>query len=212
VNDDDRTLEALRRAMREGDGRPPDPPTCPDPEAIWQAVRGVSDPDRTREVIKHLRGCPSCSEEWRAAMEPRTETVRRPSYTVRWAPLLAAALVIAAFGLFLVTRRPAPELPAVRASVEPEILSELDEQAPLPRERFLLRWQAVGDDARYGVTIDRRDLTRVTEARNLDRPEFLVPESTLAEVPSGEQLVWRVEARLTDGRRITSKAFLVRLE
>jgi hypothetical protein len=39
-------------------------------------------------------------------------------------------------------------------------------------------------------------------------PELLVPSSALANVKSGDQLLWQVEVRLPNGRQIPSETYV----
>jgi hypothetical protein len=61
------------------------------------------------------------------------------------------------------------------------------------------------------VTVARRDLEVLTVARELERPEFVVPGDVLSRLAPGESLLWQVEATLADGRKVRSATFSVRL-
>lgn len=224
MNGDDRTINALRRAFTSGTEAAPPDVACPAPETIWDAVNlHLSAPER-RKVVEHLRICPACAAEWRAAMEPgdlrepgAARAARRPPALRElkvWLPLAAAAFLAVLAGLSIVLRHPGRSEPApsFRDGEGSEIRSLVPDRESLPRGRFALRWTPVEQDARYTLKVDRQDLTPVTVVRNLGRSWYQVPEETLAGVPSGETIVWRVEARLVDGTRVRSDAFLVRLE
>jgi len=207
----------LDEAFRAGEEDvPPDAAACPSTERVWDAARGELAAEPIHEVIKHLRTCSSCAAEWRAAMEPEAREAEAVLIAPwrRWAPLAAAAVLVVGVGLVVVLRQPdrVSDGTAMRTATGREIEPLVAEDQALPRERFLLRWAPVEEDARYTVKVDLRDLTRVTVARDLHEPEFLVPAEALKDVPSGATLVWRVEATLVDGSCVVSKAFLVRLE
>jgi hypothetical protein len=56
------------------------------------------------------------------------------------------------------------------------------------------------------------DLTELDSAAELASPEHLVPASVLGAVPGGSDVLWRVEARLPDGRMLTSPPFRTRVK
>jgi hypothetical protein len=219
---DARVVEALRSLFASGTEIPPHGENCPPAEKIWDAVREELDPGERREIVGHLKSCASCAAEWRSAMEPE-EMAERIATTLParplllrtlWLPVAAVAiLVLGATLVFILQQRGGVEdRPGYRAGEEERIRSLIPDGQILPRHRFLLRWSAIDEDARYTIKVDRRDLTPVTAARNLLGTEHQVPSEALAEIPSGATIVWRVEARLVDGRKVISEAFLVRLE
>jgi hypothetical protein len=191
--------------------------TCPTPEAIWDAVHAAVPPENAHEIVHHLAICPSCAADWRTAMH----TAERPAATtapaparIHWTGFAAAAAVILAAAL-LVVFRPGmlPGSSDVYRAPEGEtILSLVPEDEVLPRDAAVLRWTSVGDDARYTVEVNTLDLTPVARARDLTATEYRVPSEAMTDLPSGETVVWTVEAGLVDGRRITSKAFHNRIE
>jgi hypothetical protein len=209
-------VDAVRRSFATP-GPAPDPDACPATDRIWAASHGELDAGATGEVVDHLHACPSCAAEWRAAapaVEESTAATSSPagrrSPPVAWLAL-AATLIVAVGLVFLLRPGATFEAPAFRADQEPGIRSLIPEGAALPRDRFLLRWEPVEDDALYAVQVDRQDLTPVHDARDLGVSELLVPEEALQDVPAGATLVWRVEAHLVDGTRVRSGAFLVRV-
>jgi len=229
VKDDASVVEALRRAFVFHPDVPDSKASCPEPEQIWDAAHGDLDPSQTREVVGHLRGCASCAAEWSAAMGEREEpaemnraalAARRPipprrGLPTRWAWAAAAALlIVAAGGLAILVQRPfgTSDTSGSRTGAETGVRPLVADGETLPRERFLLRWEPVEEGALYSVKLFRPNLTPVSQARNLQQPEWLVPVETLSDLPSGETLAWRVEVQLVDGRRLMSGAFLVRLE
>jgi hypothetical protein len=82
----------------------------------------------------------------------------------------------------------------------------------LARTGVLLRWTAPAAAARYRVTVATPELATIHVSGWLSQPELVVPDAALKSLPSGQVLVWTVEAVLDDGRQISSRAFLVQLE
>src|SRR5689334_24928550 len=74
------------------------PESCPEPDRIWEAVRGELPPDEIREIVDHVAVCASCAEDWRIAAEferesqsQEREAVVRPFPVRRFQPWIAAA-------------------------------------------------------------------------------------------------------------------------
>jgi hypothetical protein len=105
-------------------------------------------------------------------------------------------------------RDPGP--PAMRAQDAPALRSLLPPAAALPRAACVLRWTDLG--ARYSVSVLSKDLRPLAAADGLERPEYTVPAAALEPVPTGGEIVWSVEARWPDGRRLVSPTFVSRLE
>jgi hypothetical protein len=203
---------ALREAQPRGD--------CPDPGTLWDAVHGATS-DEARAVVLHTAECPACAEAWRLAVEvgrgmKEAATATAPA-TRRGAPFawLAAAAAVAAIAIgtaALVGRGPQAERPLFRDSQPAGIRSLVPETAALPRSRCLLRWAGGPAGTRYNVEVATERLEVVDRARDLDRPEHLVPEQALAALPPGARLLWQVELRAPDGSRLTSATFVNRLD
>jgi hypothetical protein len=169
-----------------------------------------------------MASCPSCAYAWRIAMrserrvgaatDPTASRISGPRSTLR-PGLAAAAAVILGAALLAVFRSGLPvDLgEAYRAPERLEIVSLVPEHDDLPRENAILSWSAVEDDARYTVEIDTLDLTPVDRVRDLEATELRIPPEKLEGLESGEVIVWTVEARLIDGRRVKSKAFRHRI-
>jgi hypothetical protein len=187
---------------------------CASPEEIWDAVSGRLGQVRVGELVDHTIRCGDCAQLWRLAREahaageePRPATVVRPWRWVRWTGVGAAGLAAAAM-LLLVARRPAVENPE-RGSPEARIVSTTARE--LPREAFLLRWAPVGPGARYHIEVVLADLTEIDRAAELQTPERQVPVAALERVPSGTDVLWRIEARLPDGETVSSAPFRTRI-
>jgi hypothetical protein len=83
---------------------------------------------------------------------------------------------------------------------------------PLPADAFVLRWTAGIEGARYDILVTDRRLTMIAEASSLSVPEYTVPTENLAEVESGDVVLWQVESHHPDGRKVTSPTFATQLE
>lgn len=206
-------------------------------------VNGTLEGDELHEVEEHLRSCVACRREVEELRElrrgiqrsaPRPPAGRlerlmdaleaerkgpRRSGPERWRRLAAAtvmaATVVAAVGLG-VWQRWSPQKPPAgeRAGNETEVLHSLVEpEATLPRQAFVLRWEAEPpwEDARFSVTVRTEDLTLVAEAHGLEETRYEVPAEALAALPAGARLFWWVEAVRPDGARRT-EVLEVRLE
>lgn len=212
----------LREAFQARTGGPPPGTTCPDPARIYDAARGALPPGETREVVEHLAVCPECAEAWRLAAafeeeagvadEPApvvTRSIWRPRLVAAAATLLAAAL---AAGLWWSVVTVPEQAPVYRAAGEAEIVSLLPEGEPLDREQPVLLWrlgpEAVPEGTTYDLQVSTAALEPVAEASELEEPRYQLPKEALADLPAGAQLLWRVEARTPDGRRIASPTFV----
>jgi hypothetical protein len=82
----------------------------------------------------------------------------------------------------------------------------------LPRDRFLLRWSPGPAGSTYTVRLSTVALSLLLEQDGLDGAELLVPSAALERAQAGDQLLWQIETRLPDGRRINSATFVVTLQ
>ncbi|HSL83677.1 MAG TPA: zf-HC2 domain-containing protein [Thermoanaerobaculia bacterium] len=226
IEDDAALREAF--AARTGPG-PGGPGACPAPQRIYDAARGALPPGEVRDVVEHLAACPECAEAWRLAAaleeEARAGGVadavapgadRRPWYLqpVRLAATAALALVAVAVVWTVVQ---APEEEPVWRGGELEIRPLLPEGEALPRGEAVLRWTPVPEEDPEGTTYDLRVTTEdvftsVAEAEGLDEPRYAIPPEALEDLPPGTELLWRVEARLEDGRTVASPTFATPIE
>jgi hypothetical protein len=181
-----------------------------------------------REVVEHLAVCPECAEAWRlaAALEEEARAAgeeaafrgvpRQPWYLqpLRVAATLALALVAVAV-VWNVVQAP-EEAPVWRGDGELEIRSLLPEGEALPREEAELRWTPVpaGDPegTTYDLLVSTADLVSVAEADGLEEARYTLPADALEGLPPGTKLLWRVEARLEDGRTVRSPTFTTPVE
>lgn len=218
---------ALREAFAIEAGAPA-PERCPEPDRIYGAVRGKLPEDETRDLVDHLVACPECAEVWRLAVAFEEEAAaeggaaaprdRAPRRDLRaWWPAAAAVLVaVVAAGIWWSTGTGSQESAVFRAGGDEEIRSLVPEDEPLPRDEAVLRWTAVpeegAEETTYDLLVSTEDLEPLVEATELREARYRIPPERLEDVPSGSQLLWRVEARLADGRRIPSPTFFVRIE
>jgi hypothetical protein len=213
-------LRAALRAASEG-SRPRD--DCPPPERLWGTLQKELPAEARREVIEHLALCPACSEAWRMAIEMLPGPVPEASPARPWlpdwlgarpfVPLAAAAALVVAVGAGLLLDR-APDVrdePGYREGRSPQILSRVTEDEPLPRDDFRLRWSPGPQGTRYDVRVTTESLEPVASVTGRTEPEWLVPESALAPLPSGARLLWQVEMRLPGGERRDSETFAASL-
>lgn len=218
---------ALRQAFAAGAGAPATE-GCPDPDRIYAAVRGRLPADETRDLVDHVAVCPECAEAWRLAVAFEEEAAsggesaapgKRGSHPARpawWATAAAVLVAVVAAGVWWSTGPGAGEAPVYRAGGEEEIRSLVLEDDPLPREDAVLRWTAVpeggSEETTYDILVSTEDLDPVAEASELQEPRYRIAPDTLEGVPSGADLLWRVEARLPGGRRVASPTFVVRIQ
>lgn len=211
--------DTLRRAfalMSEAARRRPD---CPPEDRLWEAAHGQRSPEETRELADHVASCGACVEAWRLARElaqPRPTGARSGAHrhwrAASWGLAAAAALIVLAGAALWRMQVPQPAAPVMRAGADVALRSLVPESQPLPRARFLLKWSSAGDGASYDLYVVTEDLQNVASTRGLRTNEFLVPEKSLSALPAGAIIVWRVSARLPDGRGVASPSFIQRLE
>jgi hypothetical protein len=208
VTDDD-----LRRVLLET--APASRAGCPGSDALAAAAAGGPPSPEREAVIEHLGRCRDCAQDllalrpfepWARATAGRLQGTGR----VRWpAWAAAAAVAVIGLGLLLPWRHPHP---VVRTQEGPAIRSLLPESSSLPRDRCVLRWSDAGQGARYGVSVLSKDLQPLAAADGLEHPDYAVPPGVLQAVPPGGEIVWSVETRWPDGRRLASPAFVTRLD
>jgi len=194
---------------------------CPSAERIWDGVHGRLASGEAKGIALHLAECPSCAADWRLAMRSAERSagtapaaaLRRPG--LRWAMTGAAAAAILLVGFLVILRGTDLSRPAgttYRAPEDARIRSLVPDGKVLPRDAAVLRWTAVADGARHSVEVGLPDLTPLASAYDLLETEYRIPSAALERVEPGGTVAWQVEARLADGRRIVSEAFLAKIE
>lgn len=229
MSQDDPQQARLRAAFATADAAP-DPQSCPAAETIWSAVRGELPPAQLREVVDHTARCSACAEDWRLAVELNRQQAagaedqdaapRRLGTVVhgrfgRWRPLAAAAALAA--GLLIAVgvyhQGPSsPQEPAYREASHAGIRSLVPAGAALPRKAAVLRWSPLAGATGYDVQVSTEDLKSVATAKGLTAAEYRISEGTLAPLPHGTKLLWRVDAVRADGSHQTSPTFSTPLE
>jgi len=195
-------------------------PACPGDETIWKAANGELDPSALGPVIDHTAGCASCAESWRMARElgeelPVQATVlpfhRRQAV---WG-LAAIAAGILIVSLFLPSMfEPTPTVPAdeFRRPSSVALESLIDEAVPMARDAAVLRWSGGPAWTLYTVELADENLEVLARSAQLDQTEYRIPPETLADLPAGATVYWRIEAVFPDAPRVSSSGFLFRLQ
>lgn len=221
---DEAQLAALRDAFAAQPNRGPHPKLCPQPETILEAVNGELSPEQIREMVEHTALCASCAEDWRLARafqaEEKAAGAATPPNVVPFAPrqrlrnfalAAAAALALVVVGVQWL-QQPQTDPGYREGGQQTGIRSLLPEGEALPRDRFVLRWAAPGaPGATYDVQVSTEDLRVVATAEDLRGTEYQVPESALAGLPASARLLWKVEAGLPGGGRLSSPTFVTPL-
>ncbi len=207
-----------------------------DPERIWEAVHGPpksGDEASRLELIDRLPHDPQLALEWRlaAAMGPvqAEHEGAPPAHAAPAAPrrqgtlqliLGIAVAAAAALGVWISGAEPSggddplDEEPAWRAPDSAlRLHTELGVAHPLPRDDFRLRWSSqVQNATSFALRVTTQELTPVFEQHALSTTEVVVPVETLAAVPAGTVLLWRVEAVEPNGRRHPSPVWEIAVE
>lgn len=194
---------------------------CPAPDRLWESARATISRTEDRDVILHIAECSACAAAWKLARdlvglsvvpEPIVTRPRRARWT--WAPLAAAAALLAAVvggGVYLLTSGPGVA-PGFRAQHEDWLRPAAGMDAPLARERFVLRWTPGPDGSTYDVRVTTERLALLARVRRLERPEYQVPRASLEGVAHGGRVLWQVTAHLPDGRQTDSLTFVALVE
>lgn len=217
-NDDE--LTKLRRAFAEPETPALQPAGCPEPDRIWEAVRGELPPDEIRGIVDHVAACSSCAEDWRIAMafeeesraaetaetaEESPRVLRPPVSRFRpWLAAAAAALVLTVAGIQL-----RPEKPVYRGDGAAVVTLET---ASAPRESFVLAWKPVAGAESYELLVSTSELATVANPKDLTATEYQVPASALAGLPEGARLLWTLTAVYPDGSRKSAPTVSTTLE
>ena len=208
--------QRLREALVEVAGAAGDGTDCPPPERLWRAGRGKLAPAETEAVVLHVARCPSCGMALRIAhdLSPRRRPASRLSGPRGWMGLAAAAVLIVAAGVGIryLPRLIGEPAPTYRAQESEPLRSMLDDGAVLPRDAFVLRWEAGPEGTLYEVQVATETLDPVARKMGLRTNEFRVPAESLDRLPSGSRVVWQVTASLPDGRTLESALFINEVE
>ena len=203
---------AALRAEREG-VRPRD--DCPAPETIWQAVHLELPADQRGAIVDHISECAACEEAWQLAAElgdrQRPSAGAGPARAALLRPRLylpiAAALALVVGGIAYVGRQPPSAIE--RTPLAGELDTGIPEGSVFPRNDFRLRWAAGPAGSRYDVLVTTASLVPIDTRRDLQVPEYRIPEERLTGVPPNTPLLVRVTAHLPDGTTVSSRSIRV---
>ena len=215
MSDTGHDVEQLRHELRQQTEAKGDGAACYRVETLWESATGRLARAENRAVVLHIAECASCATAWELARElaPAGEVAERAPATSwrRWVPAVAAAVLLAAVALWLWKPAEVRE-PIYRDTSGDWIVSELKADRSLERNDCTLRWSAGPEGTTYDVRVTTADLTPVAQGLDLSEPSFRVDPSSLASVSPGEVILWRVTARLPDGRKTASITFRTRVE
>jgi hypothetical protein len=178
---------------------------------LYEAASGNLERGRRLAIIDHVAKCAECTQAWRIAVEVGARDAQVPVTRRPWHFALAASVILAV-GLVTYLVIPVDQgTPQYREGVDPLApVSAIG--SSLPRDRFVLRWSAGPSGTTYVVRLSTADLASLLVKSDIAATELTVPSSVLANVKAGDELLWQVEARLPDGRRVVSQTFVVRVE
>lgn len=210
----DEEVSRLRAAFAAPVSGPWSAGACPDPDRIWEAVRGELPPEEIRDIVDHVAVCASCAEDWRIAkeFEKESQAVVHPFPVPRFQPWIAAAaaaLVLTVGGVAVFRQAPKPAEyrggeTAVEALVPPD--------AVLPRQSFVLAWKPVPGAESYDLLVSTGELDTIASPKGLTTTEYQVPADALANLPAATPIHWMVTAVFPDGRREPSQTFRATLD
>lgn len=201
------------------------------PERIWAAIHHELPSDECAAIVDRLHRDPALALEWRLALELKQQSaathaepvaVTKPANSPRYWYTAAFALAAAAVIVLIVLPRGEPvdgqldpgfdtQAPLREVESDTAIRSELS-TTTLPASAFELRWTAVPGAVRYELQVTTRALDPVYADTQLSDNHVLVPSSALADLPGSTELIWRVTAVMSDGRRQSSAAMSVTLQ
>lgn len=189
--------------------------SCPEPDRIWEAVRGELPPEEIREIVDHVALCTSCAEDWRIAVAFEKESRKQQENVFRsfpvarrfqtWVAAAAAVLVLSVSGLFYQqTQKINPE-PGYRGT-GPKTGTVAERTCT--RQACVLTWKPAEGAESYEILVSNSaELTTVADPKGLTSTQYQVPASALAGLPSGTRLQCTVTAVFPDGREEQVSSF-----
>jgi len=214
------TAELQRRfrdALPDAEG-----PGCASGDELWAAAAGELPFERVRTLVDHGARCSGCAEAWRILADvrraeagvpepvtPRAEPPPAPPRRAR-AVLPLAAAALAALGAWVALRPPPVHAPPVERGDAPA--AELHAESPpvQPSGAVVLRWSEVPGATSYTVTVLTPDLVVLHQALGVSGHELRLPDAVGGR-SAGTDLLWNVDAVLSDGRTVASPTFQLRL-
>lgn len=224
MNSETGEVEKLREAFASLSETAQPQPSCPAADQLWAALRGELSARKRRKLVDHMSSCPACAEAWRLARElgadlqVEVSASREPSFlgfpwSWRWASLAAAtAIVLLVAGIYVRQTVIAPRAPVYREAEKFIPRSMVPEDQPLSRHNCLLRWSVGPEGSRYDLRVTTQELEVVVAVKDLEFPEYEIPEAMVRDLPPGAKLLWQVEVVLPDGGRLSSATFILHLQ
>lgn len=184
---------------------------CPSAEHLWasarEELRPAGEGARSQAVLLHLAACGSCAAAWRLAREMRSTGMPASAGRPGLLLALAASLVLVIGTAALLLPRMAPQgEPSLRAPGV-AIPRPTPTVETIPRSDPVLRWTPGPEGTLYEVQVTDEDLDLLGRGWRLQDPEFRIDPAALADLPEGASVLWRVTARLPDGREVASPTF-----
>lgn len=213
-SDADEELERLREAFLDRAREAAPGIQAPSAEQIWKAAEGRLPADELRRVLDGLFEDPSSAEVWSIARSLLSEGERESSDRtsdagmgrILWRVAAGFAIVVAVTAAWL-TLRPSGK-PVYRGG-ESAIESRLPENAVLPRQEAILRWEPVAGSRRYDLRLFDADYRVLRVVDGLTSPSFRIPPEVLKDIAGGQSILWQVEAVFPDGASVLSETFRV---
>jgi len=215
-------LERLRRAFTTVAETPGPGDLAPDPDRVWQAVRGELTATEIEEMADQASRSAETAAAWRLAAELSRELDSQSDGSVvpinrlrpvRWAMGLAAAAVVLIGLAFPLYHSFSPDLiPTFRAIDDFEIATELTTGTALDRNVFELRWTPTGEESLYEIVITDSDLAILDRASFLEEASYLVPPAALADLADGDEVWWKIDATRADGTQVSSPTFVTKVK
>lgn len=215
-------VSRLQAAFTAPTSEPSNSANCPEPDLIWEAVRGELPPDEIRDIVDHVAVCASCAEDWRiaAAFEKESQSRDEKGGTVHpfpvrrfqpWVAAAAAAIVLTVAGVYFQPPQK-PESAVPYRGEQSKIEALVPPGEVLPRQSFILAWKPVPDAESYDLLVTTIEFDTVAAPKGLTETKCQIAPSALASVPDGAQLHWSVTAVFPDGNRELSPTFTAVLE
>jgi hypothetical protein len=215
--DENRESQLLEQAFSTGEMRRA-PVGCPSEDELWASAAGELSPAADEAVILHLARCGECASIWRLAREilpedhlskPSVVSIDRRQRSKTWlrALLPAAAVVLVGVGLGagLLLRSGPSSAPVFREQMGDTMISPAPGSDRLPRAACHLRWSRGPAGTRYDLVVTDGELTILADVKGLNEPQYTLPREKIP--TSATELLWRVTARLPDGRTVASDTF-----
>jgi hypothetical protein len=146
--------------------------------------------------------------------ESSVVSIERGRRSKNWRRVLlpAAAVVLVGVGLGagLFLRSDPSSAPVFREQDQSSGILPYPGTGSLPRSACTLRWSAGPEGTRWDLIVSDANLEILAIVNDLKIPEYTLPPATIP--PSTSELLWRVTARLPDGRTIVSPTFTTVVE